>query len=208
MVISVGCGSNRNQRYSAKAAAKWGIFNWLIKDGTAPIIDMFNSASADMVDIHLCVLFRALRSSENYLRIQYDQLTGSAGSIDDCSKENMDKLVQIGKDLLGQNVSRVDLETGKNVEVPGAGTNAEQLAKFAKQLSDERRRRQGELTSSEVGFHIQHQAWYGDAPSTEVGDLVPGGEEGVAAAYESCKAQGGCCSSDVASELEAAFGSM
>ncbi|XP_066326946.1 patatin-like protein 2 [Miscanthus floridulus] len=140
MVISVGCGSNRNERYSAKAAAKWGIFNWLIKDGTAPIIDMFNSASADMVDIHLCVLFRALRSSQNYLRIQYDQLTGSAGSIDDCSKENMDKLVQIGKDLLSQNVSRVDLETGKNVEVPGAGTNAEQLAKFAKQLSDERRR--------------------------------------------------------------------
>lgn len=70
MVISVGCGSNRDRRYSAKAAAKWGIFNWLIKDGTAPIIDMFNSASADMVDIHLCVLFRALRSSENYLRIQ------------------------------------------------------------------------------------------------------------------------------------------
>lgn len=70
MVISVGCGSNRDRRYSAKAAAKWGIFNWLIKDGTAPIIDMFNSASADMVDIHLCVLFRALHSSENYLRIQ------------------------------------------------------------------------------------------------------------------------------------------
>jgi len=142
MVISLGCGSNRNRRYCAKAAAKWGIFSWIFKDGNAPIIDMFNSASADMVDIHLCVLFRALRSSQNYLRIQYDQLTGSAGSIDDCSKENMDKLVQIGKDLLSQNVSQVDLETGKNVEVPGAGTNAEQLAKFAKQLSDERRRRQ------------------------------------------------------------------
>ncbi|TKW10786.1 hypothetical protein SEVIR_6G190200v4 [Setaria viridis] len=142
MVISIGCGSNRNRKYSAKAAAKWGVFNWLIKDGTAPIIDMFNSASGDMVDIHLCVLFRALRSSRNYLRIQYDQLTGSAGSIDDCSKENMDKLVKIGKDLLGQTVSRVDLETGRNVDVPGEGTNAEQLAKFAKQLSEERRRRQ------------------------------------------------------------------
>ncbi|RLN03398.1 patatin-like protein 2 [Panicum miliaceum] len=142
MVISVGCGSNRKSRYSAKAAAKWGIFNWLIKDGTAPIIDMFNAASADMVDIHLCVLFRALRSSHNYLRIQYDQLTGSAGSTDDCSKENMDKLVKIGKDLLTKNVSRVDLETGRNVDVPGEGTNADKLAKFAKQLSDERRRRQ------------------------------------------------------------------
>ncbi|XP_039817181.1 patatin-like protein 2 isoform X2 [Panicum virgatum] len=142
MVISLGCGSNRTRKYSAKAAAKWGIFNWLIMDGTAPIIDMFNGASADMVDIHLCVLFRALHSSHNYLRIQYDQLTGSAGSVDDCSKENMDKLVKIGKDLLTKNVSRVDLETGRIVDIPGEGTNAEKLAKFAKQLSDERRRRQ------------------------------------------------------------------
>ncbi|CAO2188596.1 unnamed protein product [Urochloa humidicola] len=143
MVISVGCGSNRSKtRYSAKAAAKWAIFNWLIKDGTAPIIDMYNAASGDMVDIHLCVLFRALHSSHNYLRIQYDQLTGSAGSVDDVSKENMDKLVKIGKDLLSQNVSRVDLETGRNVDVPGEGTNADMLTKFAKQLSDERRRRQ------------------------------------------------------------------
>jgi hypothetical protein len=74
--------------------------------------------------------------------VQYDQLTGSAGSIDDCSKENMDKLVKIGKDLLRQKVSRVDLETGRIVDVPGEGTNAEQLTKFAKQLSEERRRRQ------------------------------------------------------------------
>jgi hypothetical protein len=63
MVISLGCGSNWNRRYSAKAAAKWGIFNWLIKNGTAPIIDMYNSASADMVDINLCVLFRAVAAS-------------------------------------------------------------------------------------------------------------------------------------------------
>ncbi|CAO2207030.1 unnamed protein product [Urochloa humidicola] len=148
LVISVGCGSNRNRRYCAKAVAKWGIFDWLFKNGTAPIIDMFNSASADMVDINLCVLFRALRSSENYLRIQYDRLTGSAGSIDDCSKKNMDRLVRIGKRLLDMNVSRVDLETGRIVEVPGLGTNAEQLTRFAKQLSDERRRRQNELIYS------------------------------------------------------------
>ncbi|TVU05523.1 hypothetical protein EJB05_48689, partial [Eragrostis curvula] len=146
MVISIGCGFNRNTTYSAKAAAKWGIFNWLIKDGTTPIVDMFTSASADMVDIHLCVLFEALRSSKNYLRIQYDQLTGSAGSIDDCSKENMNKLMSIGDELLSKHVSRVDLETGKFVEVPGEGTNAQQLAKFAKVLSEERRRRQNELS--------------------------------------------------------------
>jgi hypothetical protein len=70
MVVSIGCGLNPKEKYSAKDAAKWGILNWIVKDGTAPIVDMFNAASADMVDIHLCVLFSALRSSKRYLRIQ------------------------------------------------------------------------------------------------------------------------------------------
>ncbi|XP_047052664.1 patatin-like protein 2 [Lolium rigidum] len=145
MVVSIGCGLNPKEKYSAKDAAKWGILNWIVKDGTAPIVDMFNAASADMVDIHLSVLFGALRSSHRYLRIQYDQLSGSAGSIDDCSKENMDRLVEIGNELLRKNVSRVDLETGRNVEMPGEGTNSEQLSKFARQLSAERSRRKSML---------------------------------------------------------------
>jgi hypothetical protein len=70
MVVSIGCGLNPKESYSAKDAAKWGILNWIVKDGTAPIVDMFNAASADMVDIHLSVLFGALRSSHRYLRIQ------------------------------------------------------------------------------------------------------------------------------------------
>ena len=77
--------------------------------------------------------------------MQYDQLSGSAGSIDDCSKANLDRLVEIGNELLRNYVSRVDLETGRNVEMPGEGTNAEQLAKFAKHLSAERSRRNNVL---------------------------------------------------------------
>jgi hypothetical protein len=87
--------------------------------------------------------------------MQYDRLTGSAGSTDNSSKKNMDRLVRIGKMLLNMNVSRVDLETGRIEEVPDVGTNAEQLTRFAKQLSDERRRRQDELIWSEV----KHQVW-------------------------------------------------
>jgi hypothetical protein len=70
IVISLGCGLNPSEKYSAKDAAKWGILNWIVKDGTVPIVDMFNAASADMVDIHLSVLFTALRSTKRYLRIQ------------------------------------------------------------------------------------------------------------------------------------------
>ncbi|VAH10369.1 hypothetical protein VPH35_005001 [Triticum aestivum] len=152
MVISIGCGTSSNPKgkYSAKDTAQWGILDWILKGGTAPILDMFNAASGDMVDIHLSILSAALGSSHQYLRIQYDQLSGSAGSIDDCSKANLDKLVEIGNELLGKKVSQVDLETCQNVEVPDEGTNAEQLAKFAKQLSHERRRRHNELATTQT----------------------------------------------------------
>jgi hypothetical protein len=43
----------------------------------------------------------------------------------------------IGRELLIKHVSRVDLETGRFVEVPGEGTNTEKLTEFAKMLSIE-----------------------------------------------------------------------
>ncbi|RWW73390.1 hypothetical protein BHE74_00018749 [Ensete ventricosum] len=39
-------------------------------NGTTPIIDIFSQAIADMVDIHASVLFQALRSEKQYLRVQ------------------------------------------------------------------------------------------------------------------------------------------
>ncbi|KAJ4761024.1 Patatin [Rhynchospora pubera] len=145
LVISLGTGSNKTEEnFTAKEAAKWGIFGWLNQKGASPIVDLFNRASADMVDIHLAVLFQALRSEKSYLRIQDDALTGSTNSIDDSSKENMQKLVQVGNDLLKKPVSRVNLETGRFVEIPGAGTNADMLTIFAEKLSVERKARGGD----------------------------------------------------------------
>jgi hypothetical protein len=72
-------------------------------------------------------------------------LTGSTASMDDSSKENMQKLVQIGNELLKKPVSRVNIETGLFEEIPGAGTNADMLTSMAKKLSDERRSRGGQV---------------------------------------------------------------
>ncbi|XP_078157527.1 patatin-like protein 2 [Carex rostrata] len=144
LVISIGTGINKDEKkYTAQQVSKWGIFGWLTEDDTSPIIDIFNSGSADMVDIHLAVLFEALRSEKSYLRIQDDTLTSSTISIDDSSMENMQKLVQIGKDLLNKPVSKVNIETGLYEVVPGAGTNGDMLKSFAKKLSDERKQRGG-----------------------------------------------------------------
>jgi hypothetical protein len=65
--------------------------------------------------------------------------------MDDSSTKNMQKLVQIGNDLLNKPVSRVNIETGLFEEIPGAGTNADMLTSMAKMLSDERRTRGGEV---------------------------------------------------------------
>ncbi|KAF3339430.1 patatin-like protein 2 [Carex littledalei] len=146
LVISIGTGSNKIEaKYTAQEVSKWGIFGWLNRKGASPIIDIFNIGSSDMVDIHLAALFQALPSEKSYLRIQDDALTGSTSSTDDSSMENMQKLVQIGNDLLKKPVSRVNIETGLFEEIPGAGTNADMLTSFAKKLSDERKIRRANV---------------------------------------------------------------
>ncbi|XP_020083223.1 patatin-like protein 2 [Ananas comosus] len=140
LVISLGTGSAKQEaKFSAPAAAKWGLFSWLQNKGTTPIVDIFTEASADMVDIHASVLFQALHSERNYLRIQDYSLMGEVASVDVSSKENLLRLVEIGKKLLKKPVSRVNLETGVNETIRGEGTNEDELTRFAKILSDERR---------------------------------------------------------------------
>lgn len=71
LVISLGTGSPKDEvKYNAHDAAKWGMLNWLTSGGSTPIINVFSYSSADMVDLNLSVVFQALHSEKNYLRIQ------------------------------------------------------------------------------------------------------------------------------------------
>ncbi|KAG8097458.1 hypothetical protein GUJ93_ZPchr0013g37732 [Zizania palustris] len=144
LVLSIGTGSTSDQgMYTARQCSRWGVIRWLRNKGMAPIIDIFMAASSDLVDIHAAVLFQSLHSDGDYLRIQDNSLHGAAATVDTATPENMRDLVRIGERMLEQRVSRVNLETGKYVEVPGAGSNADALAGFARQLSQERRTRLG-----------------------------------------------------------------
>ncbi|XP_044982745.1 patatin-like protein 1 [Hordeum vulgare subsp. vulgare] len=144
LVLSIGTGSTSDQGlYTAKQCSQWGIIRWLRNKGMAPIIDIFMAASSDLVDIHAAVLFQSLHSDGNYLRIQDNSLHGPAATVDAATPENMAELLRIGERMLAQRVSRVNVETGRYEEIRGAGSNADALAGFAKQLSDERRTRLG-----------------------------------------------------------------
>ncbi|CAK9176984.1 unnamed protein product [Ilex paraguariensis] len=153
LVISIGTGSAKvEQKYSAKMAAKWGVLSWLVHKGSTPLVDVFTQASADMVDFHISVVFQALHSEKNYLRIQEDRLTRTNSTVDVATKENLDKLVEIGERLLKKPVSRVNLKTGLAEPVKNGGTNEDALKRFAKLLSDERKLRQQKLPSSYKGL--------------------------------------------------------
>nr|CAB3492013.1 unnamed protein product [Digitaria exilis] len=148
LIISVGTGSSKQaEKYTAPECAKWGLIQWLYHGGFTPIIDILSHASSDMVDIHASVLFQALHCEKNYLRIQDDSLRGNTSSVDIATKENMESLIAIGKELLKKPVARVNIDTGVYEPVYCEGTNGEALARFAKKLSEERRLRQSNLNS-------------------------------------------------------------
>jgi hypothetical protein len=59
--------------------------------------------------------------------MQTDSLEGSALSLDDSSKANLERLVQIAQSLLDEPVAERDFHTGDLVPVPTGETNREAL---------------------------------------------------------------------------------
>jgi hypothetical protein len=142
MVLSLGTGSAKvEEKFDAAQCSKWGVLGWLYNKGATPIIDSFSQASSDLVDIHASVLFQALHSEKSYLRIQDDELTGDASSVDVSTAENLNRLVGLGEALLKKPACKMNVETGKNEPDANRGTNEKELIHFAKMLVDERRAR-------------------------------------------------------------------
>lgn len=66
--------------------------------------------------------------------------------MDKSTKANMENLVKFGESLLTKTVSRLNMDTGLYEPVANGGTNEEQLIRFAKLLSEERKLRQSKST--------------------------------------------------------------
>ncbi|CAI0553692.1 unnamed protein product [Linum tenue] len=97
LVISLGTGSNKTEYHK----------------GSSPLISCYSDAISDMVDYHNCVVFKALESEDNYLRI-----------------DNLNNLVKVGENLLKGPVTRKNLDTGRYEPVENGGTNEEALQRF------------------------------------------------------------------------------
>ncbi|EOA18418.1 hypothetical protein CARUB_v10006962mg [Capsella rubella] len=142
LVISIGTGSTKKEeKYSAKKAAKWGIISWLYDNGSTPILDITMESSRDMIHFHSSVVFKALQSEDKYLRIDDDTLDGNVSSMDLATKSNLENLVKIGEKILKNRVVQMNIDTGVYEPVTENVTNDEQLKRYAKILSDERKLR-------------------------------------------------------------------
>ncbi|RID77242.1 hypothetical protein BRARA_A00170 [Brassica rapa] len=142
LVVSIGTGSaQKAKKYSAREAAKWGIISWLYDNGSTPILDITMESSRDIVDFHSSVVFKARQSEDKYLRIDDDTLKGDASSMDLATKSNLENLVIIGEKMLKNRVVQMNIDTGVYEPVPGNVTNDQELKRFAKILSDERKLR-------------------------------------------------------------------
>ncbi|CAO2815028.1 unnamed protein product [Amaranthus hypochondriacus] len=141
VVLSIGSGAPKcGDKYCAENAAKWGMLGWVSNAKSCPLMEVFMQASADMVDFHLHTVFKALHCQNNYIRIQADELTGDASSIDIATVENLENLVKIGENLLKQRVANVNLATGASEPV-SQRTNEQILTRLAEILSKERQLR-------------------------------------------------------------------
>ncbi|CAH8344326.1 unnamed protein product [Eruca vesicaria subsp. sativa] len=142
LVISIGTGSSKKEmKYSAKKAAKWGIISWLYNEGSTPLLDMISDSGRDMIHFHSSVLFKALQSEDMYLRIDDDTLEEDVSSMDLATKSNLENLVKIGEKVLKNRVMHMNIDAGVYEHTPENVTNEEELKRFAKILSDERKLR-------------------------------------------------------------------
>jgi hypothetical protein len=141
-ILSVGTGVV-NHSYTADECNWWGLLPWIynVRTKTQPLIDTLMYATGSLVDYNVALLFKSQHCEDNYLRIQEDHLDPALGAMDDTS--HMEKLIDVGEDLLNRQVHRTDSETREYKPVKGAGTNKEALTKLAEQLITESRRRKG-----------------------------------------------------------------
>ncbi|TXG59505.1 hypothetical protein EZV62_014078 [Acer yangbiense] len=135
--------AKKEQKYNAATTSEWGLLNWVYDNGKMPLLDVYCDASSDIVDFHVSsTLFQCFGTQGNYLRIQEDSLAGDAASMDISTMENMQKLVEIGSNLLKELVSTVDLETGSlsgdaaSVDI-ATNENLKKLAEIGKDLLKE-----------------------------------------------------------------------
>ncbi|WVZ16608.1 hypothetical protein V8G54_009590 [Vigna mungo] len=133
LVLSLGTGTEKNnQTLDAERAAKWSALHWL-----GPIIGFFNRVPATMTEYYLESLFS--QPGDTYLRIEEYDLNPAFSNLVNVTPESMKGLEDTGKQLLHENVVKLNLDTFDLYKLQQK--NSEALDRIAYILVEERQRR-------------------------------------------------------------------
>ncbi|RDX60531.1 Patatin-like protein 1, partial [Mucuna pruriens] len=122
LVLSLGTGVTKvEEKYDVEMAATWTKMKWL---SVGP--ELLPRASTDMIEYYLATVFSGLQPANNYLRIQEYNLDPTLDNSFNVTKENLDNLEEAGKELLQENVVKMNVDT-YDIEETGEGTFAEAL---------------------------------------------------------------------------------
>ncbi|XP_015968867.1 patatin-like protein 2 isoform X2 [Arachis duranensis] len=146
LVLSLGTGSGKLDGHEVLDGGLLGWFNPLT--GSPPLVDVLFRASDAMVDRCTSLILGRHNCLHNFLRVQDSTLPGNQTKLHDASKDNIDALESIAKELLNQSIKVVNPASGLH-ETPNGNlfvngrvpTNREAITCFARRLSAERRRR-------------------------------------------------------------------
>lgn len=108
-VLSIGTGKERDE-YDYKKAQNWGIAHWAI-----PVLNIMQTASAEIVDYHAKKMFASANNSENYFRIEPD-LCNANFEMDDVSDENLKNLKDAALNYIAQHAEAMDVLVDKIIK--------------------------------------------------------------------------------------------
>lgn len=101
VLVSIGTG-NREKSYSYSKAKDWGPTGW-----AKPVIDIMMSGVAETVDYQLQQIFESVKAKDQYHRFQIELPTWVSSDMDNADIENMNKLVEVGEELVNHNKAKI-----------------------------------------------------------------------------------------------------
>ncbi|KAL5539152.1 hypothetical protein UlMin_044428 [Ulmus minor] len=148
LVLSLGTGEYKEEKYNAALANSWWAINWLIYPlrtfwkADHPLPEILFDANSDMNDYYCTMFFESFSNPENFLRVQDDKLPKELSRLDNGTPanldklEHLDKLEQYAKNLLNKPVTTLNSATFDRYEIEAAVTYGEALKEFARKLYD------------------------------------------------------------------------
>ncbi|XP_020978413.1 patatin-like protein 2 [Arachis ipaensis] len=152
LLLSLGCGLQppvAAPGWTVGAVNQFSQVGWMIQLETqrSPVLEIIGAASTDIVDYYAYSLFKARNAERNYLRVQTDALTPDMDKMDNADPDNLNNLVDIANKMIDGNVKKINPVTFQLEPIDDTTTYQQELIRYAKILSDERKGRIAKLGS-------------------------------------------------------------